>query len=208
MLSGRLDARGRLTYTQAMNTAKAVHRSTDFSPYLEEARATTQLTFEQLGVPHLLDSTQFVLNNRVIRRAADARVRHMLSGKRLIITLGTKYLSLAGEDERISTYVHEAVHLVDEHFNPASWNKGTGHNQTWKDLMAKAGYPNPSITHGVDMTAFKTRYRHLCPCGYKKLIISAQRAGLIRNRTRSYLCPRCSRIIQYQNLVNVAMETL
>lgn len=186
-----------------MNIARQIHASTDFSQYLDEAKAVAQLTFEQLGVPHLIDSTTFELNNRFVGRAADASVSFR-SGERVgTIRIGTKYLAVAPQECRIQTFVHEAVHIADAHFNPWTWNKGNGHNATWFNLMRHAGYPNARPTCSVNLNDFKTFYRHYCPCG-KIITISSNLFGRIRNQTRFYSCPKCGNYVSISNIRKVA----
>ena len=197
---GPLDTLAAECYTVSMNIAQQIHATTDFTVYLNEAKAVAQLTFEQLGMPELIDKVDFELNNRIVRRAADASVRIYYNGKRGRIRLGTKYLALAGEEDRVQTFIHEAVHIVDGFANPDTWNLRGGHNRSWYELMRKAGVTNPSPCHTVDMSAFRPTYRHLCACG-KIVTLTAHKAGLIRNHTRGYLCPKCRSRIEYRNLV-------
>jgi predicted SprT family Zn-dependent metalloprotease len=179
-----------------MNTNTEIARAalvrTDFTPFLHEARAVAQLTFDQLGVPHLIDTVNFELNNRLLKVAADARVHPVT--KKARIRLGTKYLVLADEQSRIETFVHEAVHVADSHLNPDTWRKGTGHNKSWFDLMSKVGYPDASPSHYIDMNVFRTYYKYKCPCG-KDITLTKNRLTRIRNRTNFYLCPQCNTLI-------------
>src|SRR5215207_1421336 len=104
-----------------MNAALQIHASTDFTKYLIEAQAVIDLTFDQLDVPHLKGTTVIELNNRFLRKAADAKYNRFKERGR--IRIGTKYLTLASEEDRIRTFVHEAAHIADGYLHPFESNR-------------------------------------------------------------------------------------
>lgn len=159
------------------------------------------LTFDQLDVPHLKGMTIIELNNRFLGRAADARWNRFKEQGR--IRLGTKYLTLAPESDRITTYVHEAAHIADHFLHPFEQRVNKGHGPTWLKLMAKAGYPNASACTTVNMNAFRKKYMHHCSCGTKVSLTSGRFSKMFKTRTRIYLCPHCRNPLQFNNLERV-----
>lgn len=196
-----LDSRTAICYTLSMNAALQIHASTDFTKFLIEAQAVVDLTFDQLDVPQLKGVTVIELNNRFLRKAADARFYRFKQAGR--IRVGTKYLTLASEEDRIRTFVHEAAHIADAFLHPLESNKNKGHGQTWSKLMAKAGYPNAPICTTVNLNPFRKRYQHVCRCGMLASLTVGRYGKMFKTRTRIYLCPRCREPLQHSNITRV-----
>lgn len=160
----------------------------DFNKAKEEARAITEMVFEQLSLAHLNKITHIEFNNRFTNRAGDAKVEKTskwngvpgggftdsYKGK---IRLGSKYFAVASEKDRIETIVHEACHIANKYlfYTDADWRlnvynfeqeKATeGHGPGWQQLMQKVGY-EPSRFHCMPTSQFKNYYLYKCPkCG-------------------------------------------
>ncbi len=178
-----------------------IHATTNFSTFVEEARAVIDLTFDQLDVPELKGLTRIELNNRFLRRAADATYSTFKRQGR--IRISTKYLTLAGEKDRIQTFVHEAAHVADGYLNPFAKRVLKGHGPTWSRLMAKAGYPNAPVCTQVSLDVFRELWRHNCKCGKVHSLSKNRFTRMFVTNTRRYVCSVCRAPLRIEDMERV-----
>lgn len=186
------------SYNGAMNeqVAKLI-AETDFNKFEQEAKAAIDLVYEQLKVPELKDITEIIWNGKMSRTAGTALYTNRWLfdstgyNKRLVkkaeIKLSTKIFSIFSEDERISTAVHEAVHIVDRYKGNPRDKKTEGHGPTWQALMRQAGF-EPDRYHCANTTLFRKRYEAFCQFCKKRWEISANMRTRLLNGYRGAVC--------------------
>jgi predicted SprT family Zn-dependent metalloprotease len=182
----------------------------DFNEEMHNAIAIMDSTFEQLGVPQLKGLTHIEFNPRFTRRAGDAKLsrRGMWEGNIWVnkhsgkIRLGTKYFSVASDEDKMQTVVHEACHIANDYMfhTNTQWRNveydikqeraTDGHGPGWAKLMGRMGLPANRF-HCMNVVQFKTYFHYSCPCGEWKFNFTTQRAGRQINGTNSYCCPKC-----------------
>lgn len=189
---------------------KQVLSEFDFNKAREEARVVAAVVFEQLKLPELINLTSIEFNNRFTNRAGDAnlsksvRWNGILSGAQKDIykgkiRLGSKYFTVASEEDKMETVVHEACHIANKYlfYTSNQWRnveyqatlerKTKGHGPGWEKLMRKVGY-EPNRYHCMPTGQFKNFYLYNCPRCNKQWKMTIHMGNRIKNGDRGAIC--------------------
>lgn len=189
---------------------KQVFSEFDFNKAREDARVVMETVFEQLKLPELNVLTAIEFNNRFTNRAGDANLYKSVRWSGLPggphndsykgkIRLGSKYFTVASEEDKIETVVHEACHVANKYlyYTDSHWRnweyqallekKTEGHGPGWEKLMRKVGY-EPNRYHCMPTGQFKNFYLYNCPRCNKQWKMTIHFGNKIINGDRGAIC--------------------
>ena len=132
--------------------------------WLNDAKEIAACTFSLFDFYDLADKVKIVFNDRFTGRAGDANYGKMR------IRLSTPLWPRMTEQDRYTTIVHEACHIVVHHKRQlkgcSPYFGVTAHGIEWKRAMCKCGL-NPTRCHKIDRTGIKRVVRRIkayCDC--------------------------------------------
>ena len=163
--------------------------STQETEWLKDAKETVACTFTAFDFFDLVDRVSVTFNDRFTGRAGDANYGKMR------IRLSTPLWPRMTEQDRYTTIVHEACHIIVRHERQLKgWSPYfgvTAHGIEWKQAMRKCGL-NPTRCHKIDRTGIHRVTRRTtayCNCDIPHEI-TLNMATRIRNGS-VYFCGRC-----------------